>query len=530
MNEQNPPLIEFRSVRKLFGSFVANDELNLKIHQGEIHAIIGENGAGKTTAMKLLFGLEEPTSGQILYKGEPRPWFGPRDAASAGIGMVHQHFMLSGFHTALENVILGREHASLNREGPLKRKFLSGFLQIDRVKIRDELDRVACKVGFNIPWDCSVENLPVGLQQQLEIVKLLYSGVDVMIFDEPTAVLTPQETSHFLQMLKDLKNDGKTIVIITHKLQEVKEVADVVTVLHHGKSVVTRPAKELSIQAMADLMVGRPVKLGELPRLPQKVSENLIEITDLTVVSPGRPNLLSNLNLTVSAGQIVGIAGVEGSGQMELWSFICGPKDYLNKKKLLSGSFKLFGKEALGLRRSDVREISVGIAPRDRLKEAVLIESSLIENDILGHDHEFACGAFPSNQWLDRGKARKQILSRLDGFHIVPCDPDARIDALSGGNQQKFVMSRELTRKPKLFLCAEPTRGVDVGSIELIHGEILKRRDSGSGMLLISSQIEELMALSDKIYVLFSGRIAAVIDRHNFTEGLIGHAMGGGNS
>jgi ABC-type uncharacterized transport system ATPase subunit len=515
----NDHLIEFRDVSKIYGTLAANKKLSLKIRKASIHAIIGENGAGKTTAMKLLFGLESPTEGAIDYRGAPRTWRDPRGAMAAGLGMVHQHFMLSPVHSALDNVILGREVKS----GSVFRRF---FAPIDRATLRRELQELAIQVGFNIPWDQPAGELAVGVQQQLEIIKLLHAGVDVMIFDEPTAVLSPEETEKFLKMIRQLSQLGKTVIIITHKLREVSAVADHVTVLRKGESVASLPAAGLTIQAMADLMVGRHVRLGALGRSEALPGEEILSLEHVTLAGRSGPERLSDVCLSVRCGEIIGIAGVEGSGQSELLQVIMSPAGTLAGSKP-KGMVRLFGADASGFGVADVRALGVAMVPADRLREAVISEETLLENDLLGHDHEFAKGPRGLKIFVNRTVAQVRLREEIAAFDVRPADPEAILGSLSGGNQQKFVMARELSRNPRLILVAQPTRGVDVGSIEQIHTEILRRRDQGAGVLVVSSQLDELMALSDRIVVMFQGRIAATLTRGEFNEGRIGVAMGG---
>ena len=512
-------LIEFRNVSKLYGTLAANKDLSLKIRKSSIHAIIGENGAGKTTAMKLLFGLESPSEGTIFFRGAPRSWRDPRGALAAGLGMVHQHFMLSPVHSALDNVMLGREVKSPS-------VWHRYFAPIDRRTLRRELQELSVKVGFNIPWDKPAGELPVGVQQQLEIIKLLHAGVDVMIFDEPTAVLSPDETEKFLMMIQQLNHLGKTIIIITHKLKEVKAVAHEITVLRRGESVASLPATGLTIQAMADLMVGRHVRLGELGRSEAACGAEILSLEHVSQAARGGPDRLTDVSLTVHGGEIVGIAGVEGSGQSELLQVIMSPQGAFSGGKP-QGKVRLFGADAMGLSVAQVRALGVALVPADRLREAVMTEDNLIENDLLGHDHEFAEGLPGFKIFVNRRAAAERLLSEIKTFDVRPADPAAILGSLSGGNQQKFVMARELSRNPRLILVAQPTRGVDVGSIEQIHTEILRRRDQGAGVLLVSSQLEELMSLSDRILVMFQGRIVANFVRGAFDESRIGVAMGG---
>jgi ABC-type uncharacterized transport system ATPase subunit len=523
-------IIEFENVTKIYGDVLANDNLCFQIARGEIHAIVGENGAGKTTAMKLLFGLEKPTSGQILFNGSPKPWYSPKGALAHRVGMVHQHFMLSQSHSALDNVLLGNEFR-INSDNARRRErwFFPGLEVIDRSAARLSLEALCEELGFNIPWNCLVSDLTVGVQQQLEIIKLVWAGTDVMIFDEPTAVLSPLETEKFLDLLKKLAGRGKTIIVITHKLKEVKHVADRVTIMRRGRSIETRDVSEMTIQDMADCMVGRHVASEYLPRVFVESSEMVIQIESLSVRSRTNLKLLDNINLRVNSHEIVGLAGVEGSGQLELVNFICGPLEYRRKNHIDSGWLKLFQKDAGCMSRAEFRRSPVAIIPSDRLSEAVLLQENLVENDILGHDQEFAASSFPANLFLRRGEFRSKLASRIEEFDVRPSDPDRAIKSFSGGNQQKFVMARELTRRPKLIICGEPTRGVDVGSIERIHREILKFRDEGAAILLISSQLEELMSLSDRIYVMFQKSIVAEFKCADFSENTIGRAMGGGN-
>jgi simple sugar transport system ATP-binding protein len=524
------PIIEFKNVTKRYGDILANDNLTFRVAKGEIHAIIGENGAGKTTAMKLLFGLEKATSGQILFNDLPKPWSGPKGALAHGVGMVHQHFMLSQSHSALDNVLLGNEFGRSSKVAPGHGGgFFSGLRVLDRDAAIRSLSALSDDLGFTIPWGRLVSDLPVGTQQQLEIIKLVWAGADVMIFDEPTAVLSPLETEKFLKLLKQLAGLGKTIIVITHKLKEVKHVADTVTIFRRGRSIETCGISKLTIQDMADRMVGRQVASGDLPRGEVESSKVVLQIENLSARSRSNLKLLENVNLKVNSHEIVGLAGVEGSGQLELVNFICGPREYRKKNQIDSGLFNLFQRDAGEMSRAEFRRKSVAIIPSDRLLEGILPSENLLENDILGHDYEFTGASFPTNLFLRRSEAKSMLASRLQEFDVRPSDPDRAIGSFSGGNQQKFVMARELTRRPKLIICGEPTRGVDVGSIERIHREILKYRDQGAAILLISSQLDELMALSDRICVMFQKCIVAEYKRGEFSESIIGRAMGGGH-
>lgn len=527
-DETQKSVIEFKNVSKSFGSLLANDNLSFHVQKGSIHAIIGENGAGKSTAMKMLFGLEKPTSGNILYKGLPANWTSPRGALASGIGMVHQHFMLSNRHTALDNVILTTETGSFPRHqaGTLNTLF-SAFSMLNRSSILRELEELANSLKFEIPWDHYVENLRVGIQQQIEIIKLIHSRVDTMIFDEPTAVLSLDEKERFLEFLKKQKLNGKTIVLITHKLQDVKDVADEVTILRRGRCVASKPIGALSIQEMADQMVGHHIHLVDLPRSNLNIGIPAVKVEKLTVTNKKSRHLLKDISMQVSEGEVIGVAGVEGNGQSELFNFLCGPKDYLRSRILSGGYCRIFEKDGFDMTRSQLRSLEFGVVPADRLSDAILVDENLVENYLLGHDREFSDG----NPLLGFTLNRKQVKSRLPyvirDFNVFPNNFYESIGKFSGGNQQKFVIGREFSRSPKLIFIAEPTRGVDVGSIEMIHREILKRRDEGAAILLFSSQIEELMALSDRIYVMFEGSFVTCVERASFSETLIGRAMSG---
>lgn len=527
-NETYNSIIEFKNVSKSFGSFLANDNLSFRIQKGTIHAIIGENGAGKSTAMKMLFGLEKPSAGNIFYKGLPANWTSPRAALASGIGMVHQHFMLSNRHTALDNVILTSETAILPRHqsGALKTLF-SAFSLLNRNGILRELEELANSLKFEIPWGHYVENLPVGVQQQIEIMKLIHSRVDTMIFDEPTAVLSLDEKAKFLEFLKKQKSNGKTVVLITHKLQEVKDVADEVTIFRRGRCIGSKPVGELSIQQMADQMVGHHINLVDLPRANTTGGFPAVKVEKLTVTNKKSRHLLKDISFNLSKGEVIGVAGIEGNGQSELLNFLCGPKDYLRSRVLRGGHCSILDKDGFELTRSQLRSFKFGVIPADRLNDAILVDENLVENDLLGHDQDFYDGNFLLGFALNRRQVKNRLRSVISDFNVLPGDLYESIGKLSGGNQQKFVIGREFSRSPKLIFLAEPTRGVDVGSIEMIHREILKRRDEGAAILLFSSQIEELMALSDRIYVMFEGSFIKCLERSSFSETQIGRAMSG---
>lgn len=521
------PIIKFQGISKYYGEVRANNDLNFEVQPSTIHAVVGENGAGKSTAMKILAGVEAPTTGKIYIRGKPLVEYSAKEARGQSVGMVYQHFMLSPRHSALDNVLLS---VSRNFAGDQK-SWLPAMLRFsDRKRTLVKLENLCSSVGFRIPWLQPVEHLSVGVQQQIEIVKLLYAGAEIMIFDEPTAVLSPLETDSFLAMLCRLKQQGKTILLITHKLKEVLQVCDGVTVMRSGTTVATinnlktsntQGQQKMSLAQLAELMVGRSISFDS-PKLSPRVSDALVlDVSGLSLKRRGKV-LLDKISLQVGAGEIVGIAGVEGNGQAELMKVLyLQSKDTALPRTLLRGaSYRVMGKSVLGRTTRYLRRLKVGITAADRIQESVLITESLAENNMLGHLDEFSkCGI------LNRRGAFEHTDILVQGFNVKAPSADALMQDLSGGNQQKFVMARELSRKPSLLLCSEPTRGVDVGSIEQIHGELIKARDKGMGILMVSSQLDELMKLSDRILVMYNGKIIAEFARDSFQEREIGKAM-----
>lgn len=514
------PIIRFEHVSKYYGTLRANDDLNFSIAAGTIHALIGENGAGKSTAMKLLFGMEQRTSGDIYVQGELAAYRSPKEALKHGIGMVHQHFMLSAVHSALDNVLLGCDAPAVG----LSRLLPAGLRPLPRRSVLKKLKEIAEEVQFNIPWHTPVGELSVGIQQQIEIMKLLHSGVDIMIFDEPTAVLSPLEIEHFTTMLHRLKSQGKTIIVITHKLQEVKNMADHVTVMRKGKTVGTRDIVDVSVQDLADLMVGRKVLLKTDAPISAVLGPTILSLKNLTL-KKNRRTLLEDIDMDVRSGEIVGIAGVEGNGQSDLLHLLYDPGAKAQGRFELSGELNFGEENAKYWSSSDVRGFGVGIIASDRHHEGVLLDETLAENNLLGHLDEFT-----NHMLINRKKLADHTQQLMTAYDVRPNNPEAIMGSLSGGNQQKFVMVRELSRKPRLLLCAQPTRGVDVGSIEQIHRELLNARTAGMGILLVSSQLDELMQLSDRLLVMCSGRVVARFARGEFDERKIGLAMGGGKN
>ena len=493
--------LTLNEVTKKFGDFTANDRVSLTVEPHQIHCLLGENGAGKSTLMNVLYGLYEPTSGAVEIDGEPVRFSGPGDAMAAGIGMVHQHFMLVPVFTVAENVALGHEStrgASLD-------------LESTRARIREISERY----GFAVDPDAVVEDLPVGVQQRVEIIKALVRDAEVLILDEPTAVLTPRETDELLEIMRQLRESGTSIVFISHKLREVRAVSDVITVIRRGR-VVAQVGPETATDELAALMVGRDVSLT-VAKKPARGGDAALEVRGLTVVGDNGVVLLDGVDLDVAPGEILAVAGVQGNGQTELTQALVGLEERV------SGSARLEGRELVGLGTREVLGFGVGFVPEDRSTDGLVGTFSVAENLVLDRyrDREFSRG--PS---LRLGAITDHAGAQVAEYDIRTGSVDSAVATLSGGNQQKVVIARELGRPLSLFVASQPTRGVDVGSIEFIHRRIVAERDTGTAVLIVSTELDEVYALADRIAVLFHGRLMGIVGPDTPREAL-GRMMAG---
>lgn len=493
--------LELRGITKRFGSLVANDAISITVESGQIHALLGENGAGKSTLMNVLFGLYQADEGEILLDDVPQHFSGPGQAMAAGIGMVHQHFMLIPVFTVAENIMLGHE--------PTK----AGVINLPEARRR--VREISERFGFDIDPDALVEDLPVGAQQRVEIIKALSREAKVLVLDEPTAVLTPQETDELMATMRRLAEHGTSIVFITHKLREVKAVADTITVIRLGK-VVGEADPGASTDELAALMVGRDVELTVHKDAP-KLGDEVFVVRDLTLFSETGVRQLDDVSFSIREGEVLAIAGVQGNGQTELTETIVGLRDKAR------GSITLYGKELVSENVRHVLESGVGFVPEDRKVDGLVAEFSVAENLML--DRSFS-GPFTKGPGIDFAHRDGFAEKAITDFDIRTPNRDTLVGRLSGGNQQKVVLARELGRDLKLLVASQPTRGVDVGSIEFIHERIIEVRDSGVPVLIISTELDEVIALADRIAVMYRGSIIDIVPADTPREKL-GRLMAG---
>ena len=502
-------ILQTRNLTKKFDNFVANDKINLEVEKGEIRAIVGENGAGKTTLMNMLYGELEPTSGTIYINSEEVHFKSPKDAIKHKIGMVHQHFMLVPSLTVYENILLGEEISNKKIK-----------LLINDKKEKEVCKKLLEKFNLNIDINEKVKNLSVGEQQKVEIIKMLYRDIDILILDEPTAVLTPQETKELLDQLKDLKKQGKTIVIITHKLKEVMYVSDSVTIISNGRVTSNLKTSNTNKEELAELMVGRKVLFKEVnKRKFDSNSEKTYSVYSVSTVNSSNIKVVDNVGFDVFKGEIYGIAGVDGNGQSELMKILTGMME------LTTGAIYYLGKEVTNFWADDLRTLGVAIIPEDRYVEGLCADMSLEDNSIAGSNKN---SEYTTNNIVFDNKKIDKLTKRLiDEYHIKISDFDGKASQLSGGNAQKLIVAREMLKNPKLLIASQPTRGVDIGATEFIHEKIVDFRNSGGSVILISSDLSEIMSLSDRIGVMYKGQIIGEVDSDLASEQDIGLLMAG---
>jgi general nucleoside transport system ATP-binding protein len=496
--------LQLKNITKAFDSVIANRDVTLTVRPNEIHAIVGENGAGKTTLMNIMYGLLRPDQGQIVISGQEVHLRGVHDAIRAAIGMVHQHFMLVPTLSVLENVILGKEAGSL--------------VSIDRKKALNDIRGLLLKFGLNIDVNQPVENIVVGVQQKVEIMKALYRGADILILDEPTAVLTPQEIEELFRLLRAMIAEGKTIVFISHKLNEVMEIADTITVMRKGEVIDTVRKTETNPTALARMMTGREVVFA-IERAQVTPGDPILVVEEVRTLGEMRETVLDGLSLEVRSGEIFGVAGVEGNGQHALYEILSG------LRRVESGSVRINGEEIANTKSWKLRNQSIGRIPEDRQKTGLLLESSIEDNLLLGKQDS---NRFSSRGFLNRKRIGESADHLMERFDIRASGRDVLVGKLSGGNQQKVILAREIGDEPNLILAHQPTRGLDIGSIEYVHRSLLAAREKNNAVVLISSELSEILKLADRIGVMYQGRIVSVIPVEEATREKLGFLMLGG--
>jgi ABC-type uncharacterized transport system ATPase subunit len=496
--------LELRGITKRFPGVVANDNVNLTVRGGEVLALVGENGAGKSTLMNVLYGLYKADEGEILIDGVPQHFTSPRDAILAGIGMVHQHFMLVPVFTVAENVVMGIEP-------------MIGGIKLDMATARRQVKEISEQYGMHLNPDAIIEHMPVGLQQRVEIIKVLFRHAKIVVFDEPTAVLTPQEIEDFFRIVESLKADGKGIVFITHKLREAISVADRIEVLRRGKTVGSADPRTVRDTELAEMMVGRPVDLV-VEKHPHEPGDVMLQVDALAVLEPGGRPLVDSVSFQVRAGEIVGIAGVQGNGQTELVEALVG------LRRIDSGTVRLANGDITHATPRQHHHMGIAHIPEDRQAEGIVSSFSVTENLALTGYYEPPYSSGITMDWDTAAKEAKRLVSEFD---IRTPSVDANTGTLSGGNQQKVIVARELSRGLRLAIAAQPTRGVDVGSIEYIHERIVDLRDRGVAVLVVSTELDEVMALADRVLVMYRGHIVADLPRASTDHNEVGLFMAG---
>jgi general nucleoside transport system ATP-binding protein len=497
------PLLELKGITKRFPGVVANDGVDFELARGEVHALLGENGAGKSTLMNILYGLYHPDEGEMRLGGKPITISSPREAIDHGIGMVHQHFMLIPVMTVAENIVLAMEP----RKGP--------FLDIDGAEER--VREISERFGLAVRPDARIESISVGVQQRVEILKALYRGAEILILDEPTAVLTPQEADELFEIIRSLQGEGKSIIFITHKLGEVLQIADRITVLRRGKTIETVPRKGATEEGLARLMVGREVLL-RVDKKPAEPGKSALRVDNLAVFDERGLEAVRGVSFDVKAGEIVGVAGVDGNGQTELVEALAG------LRKVANGRIDVAGEDVTGSGCRECLDAGLGHIPEDRQRRGLILDFSLAENLAL---HNYRLEPDSKWGWLYPKRLVARAKGLLSEFDVRGGGPQTHASSLSGGNQQKVVVAREVSRNPSVLVAAQPTRGLDVGAIEFVHRRLVQERDEGRAILLVSFELDEILSLSDRILVIYEGRIVGEYGP-DVSEEELGIAMLGG--
>ena len=507
-------VVEMLNIRKEFPGIVANDNITLQLKEGEIHALLGENGAGKSTLMNILYGLYQPTSGEIHINEKLVSIDNPNIAIENGIGMVHQHFMLVQPFTVAQNIILGTE--------PVK-----GLGAVNMKKAIEDVKELSEKYGLYVDPTAKVEDITVGMQQRVEILKALYRGAEILILDEPTAVLTPQEINELMQIIRNLTKEGKSVIIITHKLKEIKAAADYCTIIRRGKYIDTVKVDETSEDDLAAMMVGREVNF-KVDKDEPKLGDVVLSIKDLLVKDNRKIAAVDGLSLEVRAGEILGIAGIDGNGQSELVEALTG------LRKAESGSIKINGHEVINNKPLEMFNKGIKNIPEDRQKRGLILDFTVAENTVL---QNYKDPRFSKNGILKMDAIEEHAKMIVDRFDVRPTDYTTKARALSGGNQQKVIIGREVdnievsraaTNEAQLLIATQPTRGLDVGAIEFVHSSLVKQRDEGNAVLLVSLELDEVMNVSDRIAVIYEGKIVGIVDGKDADENTLGFMMAGG--
>ncbi|WP_277542091.1 ABC transporter ATP-binding protein [Haloarcula laminariae] len=505
MTAEDTPAVRMAGITKRFGDVVANDDVDFTLEKGSIHALLGENGSGKTTLMSVLYGLYEENAGTIHVDGEPRTFDSPRDAMDAGVGMIHQHFQLVETMTVLQNIILGHEPSS------------NGL--VDTSTARADIEDICSRYDFGVDQflDTKVEELDLGARQRVEIVKSLYRGADILILDEPTAVLTPQEIEELLDVMAELAEAGHSLIFITHKLGEALGAADEITVLRDGAAIGTVRTGETSESELARMMVGREVQFDRPPRDPPK-GDPVLDAEQLRVRGSRGLEQVRGVDVTVREGEILGIAGVQGNGQTELVEALTGLRD------VESGSVRFGGEDITDTNRRQRIDAGIAYIPEDRTTEGLVQDYTLVRNALLGNQ---TVEPFVDNGMIDWAAVRTHAEEIIREYDVQPPNEDAEAKSLSGGNQQKFIVGREIEHDPDVMIASHPTRGVDIGSIEFIHDRLLELREAGMGIVVVSSKLDEIQKLSDRIAVMYEGEFMATVDPEGTTEEELGMLMAG---